>query len=53
MVDTRSGAVGLVVETSSEGVVLEPLTPGPEWAVPSRHAKAATPEEVAAALAGE
>ncbi|WP_405413967.1 hypothetical protein [Streptomyces rubiginosohelvolus] len=51
MVDTRSGRVGRLVETGIDGVVLEPLTPGPEWSVPCRNARAATPEEVAAALA--
>lgn len=51
MVDTRSGRVGRIVETGPDGLVLEPLTPGPEWPVPSRYARAATPEEVAAALA--
>ncbi len=53
MVDTRSGRVGRLVGRDVDGVVLEPLTPGPEWAVPSRCARAATPDEVAAALAGE
>ncbi len=51
MVDTRSGRVGRLVERNADGVVLEPLTPGPEWSVPCRNARAATPEEVAAALA--
>ncbi len=50
MVDTRTGAVGRLVETSTSEVVLEPLTSGPEWTVPAAHARAATPEEVAAAL---
>ncbi|MBK3556318.1 hypothetical protein JHN55_07165 [Streptomyces sp. MBT56] len=53
MADTRSGQVGRLVEKGADGVVLEPLTPGPEWSVPSRYARAATPEEVAAALADE
>lgn len=53
MVDTRSGQVGRLVEDSAEHMVLEPLTPGPEWSVPILDARAATPEEVAAALAGE
>ncbi|WP_186343472.1 hypothetical protein [Streptomyces sp. CFMR 7] len=51
MVDTRSGAVGRLVETTASEVVLEPLTSGPEWTVPAVYARAATPEEVAAALA--
>ena len=53
MVDTRSGRVGRLIERSADGVVLEPLAPGPEWSVPSRYARAATPKEVAAALADE
>jgi len=53
MVDTRSGRVGRLVEKNADGVVLEPLTPGPEWSVPSGYARAATPDEVAAALADE
>ncbi|MER7696147.1 hypothetical protein [Streptomyces sp. NPDC096095] len=53
MVDTRSGQVGRLIERDTDGMVLEPLTPGPEWSVPSRYARAATPEEVAAALTEE
>lgn len=50
MVDTRSGQVGRLVGRDADGVVLEPLTLGPEWPVPARYARAATPEEVTAAL---
>ncbi|MFS0696361.1 hypothetical protein [Streptomyces nitrosporeus] len=51
MTDTRSGAVGYVVQETSDGLLLRPLTAGEEWQVPPDLARPATPAEVAAALA--
>lgn len=53
MVDIRSIRVGVVVQKTGETVTLRPVASGVEWECPSVAARPATPDEVAAALAGE
>lgn len=50
MTDTRSGAVGCVVQVTNAGLVLSSLTNEEEWTVPATLARAATLDEVAAAV---
>ncbi|MEV7713059.1 hypothetical protein [Streptomyces sp. NPDC088270] len=53
MMDTRSMRVGRLAEETEQGFVLRGLTSDDEWPVPAASARAATPREVAAALAEE
>ncbi|WP_046494353.1 hypothetical protein [Streptomyces odonnellii] len=51
VVDTRTGAVGRRLRTDGNVAVLQPVTGGEEWTVPTNQVRPATPDEVAAALA--